>query len=121
MNLYVSNLGDQITDESLRAIFATHGEVNSSKIIKDHSNGSSRGFGFVDMPNDQEAQRAMEKINGVVVNGRNVSVKQARPRAEPKGTFIERLRNWYKKNFSPYSTFTRTKIKHEFRANKKIR
>jgi RNA recognition motif-containing protein len=94
MNLYVSNLGDQITDESLRAIFATHGEVNSSKIIKDHSNGSSRGFGFVDMPNDQEAQRAMEKINGVVVNGRNVSVKQARPRAEPKGTFIERLKNW---------------------------
>jgi RNA recognition motif-containing protein len=46
------------------------------------------------MPNDEEAQRAMEKINGVVVNGRNVSVKQARPRAEPKGTFIERLRNW---------------------------
>jgi RNA recognition motif-containing protein len=94
MNLYVSNLGTQITDESLRAIFATHGEVSSSKIIKDHGTGSSRGFGFVDMPNDDDAQKAIDKINGMVVNGRNVSVKEARPRPEPKGTFIERLKNW---------------------------
>jgi RNA recognition motif-containing protein len=94
MNLYVSNLGDQITDESLRAIFATHGEVCSSKIIKHHDTGCSRGFGFIDMPNDTEAQKAIEKIDGMVVNGRNVSVKQARPRPEPRGTFIERLKNW---------------------------
>jgi RNA recognition motif-containing protein len=94
MNLYVSNLGTQITDESLRAIFATHGDVSSSRIIKDHSTGFSRGFGFVDMPNDDDAQKAIEKINGMVVNGRNVSVKEARPRPEPKGTFIERLKNW---------------------------
>jgi RNA recognition motif-containing protein len=94
MNLYVSNLGDQITDESLRAIFATHGEVNSSKIIKDHTTGNSRGFGFIDMPNDSHAQSAMQKINGTIVNGRNVSVKEAKPRPEPKGTFIERLKNW---------------------------
>jgi RNA recognition motif-containing protein len=94
MNLYVSNLGDQITDESLRAIFATHGEVNSSKIIKDHTTGNSRGFGFIDMPNDSHAQSAMDKINGTIVNGRNVSVKEAKPRPEPKGTFIERLKNW---------------------------
>ena len=94
MNLYVSNLGDQITDESLRAIFATHGEVSSSKIIKDQGTGFSRGFGFVDMPSDAHAQTAIEKINGTVVNGRNVSVKEARPRPEAKGTFIERLKNW---------------------------
>jgi RNA recognition motif-containing protein len=94
MNLYVSNLGDQITDESLRAIFATHGQVSSSKIIKDHTTGSSRGFGFVDMPNDLDAQSAIEKINGMVVNGRNVSVKEAKPRPAAKGTFIERLKNW---------------------------
>jgi RNA recognition motif-containing protein len=94
MNLYVSHLGDQITDESLRAIFATHGEVNSSKIIKDHTTGNSRGFGFIDMPNDSHAQSAMQKINGTIVNGRNVSVKEAKPRPEPKGTFIERLKNW---------------------------
>ena len=79
MDLYVSNLGDEITDESLRAIFATHGEVNSYKIIKHHVTGQSRGFAFIDMPNDTEAQKAMQKINGTVVNGRNLSVKQAMP------------------------------------------
>ena len=94
MNLYVSNLGDQITDESLRAIFATHGQVSSSRIIKNHDTGNSRGFAFINMPNDAEAQKANEKINGSVVNGRNVSVKEARPRPEPRGTFIERLKNW---------------------------
>jgi len=94
MNLYVSNLGDQITDESLRAIFATHGDVNSSKIIKHHVTGLSRGFGFIDMPSDTDAQTAMGKINGMVVNGRNVSVKEAKPRPEPKNSLIERLKNW---------------------------
>jgi RNA recognition motif-containing protein len=84
MNLYVSNLGDQITDESLLVIFATHGKVNSSKIVKHHITGQSRGFGFIDMPNDGEAQKAIEKINGTVVNGRSVSVQMARPKTEPK-------------------------------------
>ena len=85
MNLYVSNLGEQITDESLRAVFATYGSVSSSKIIKNHISGHSRGFGFIDMPNDEEAQKAIAKIDGMIVNGRNVSVKQARPRSEPSG------------------------------------
>jgi RNA recognition motif-containing protein len=77
MNLHVSNLGDQITDESLRAIFATHGEVRSSKIMRNRFNGFSKGFGFIEMPNDTEAQKAMEKINGCVVNGQNIAVKMA--------------------------------------------
>jgi len=77
MNLFVSNLGDQITDESLRAIFATHGEVSDYKIIKDQLSGYS--MGYVLMPNDAEAQTAMKKINGRVVNGRNLSVKEDRP------------------------------------------
>lgn len=78
MNLYVSNLGDQITDESLRAIFATHGEVTSSKIVKDDFNGYSKSFGFIDMPNHDEALKAIERINGSVVNGKNLLVKEAR-------------------------------------------
>lgn len=94
MNLYVSNLGDQITDESLRAVFATYGAVSSSNIIKDHLSGHSRGFGFINMPNDDEAQKAIGKINGVVVNGRNVSVKEARPVPKPGGKFIDRSKNW---------------------------
>jgi RNA recognition motif-containing protein len=75
MNLYVSNLGEQITDESLRAVFATHGNVTSSKISRHQITGVSKGFGFVDMPNDVEAQNAIKKINGVVINGSRVSVK----------------------------------------------
>lgn len=94
MNLYVSNLGDKVTDESLRAIFATHGTVHSSKVIKDHFTGSSRGFGFVEMSDDEEAGNAIKKINGAVLDGRNVSVKRAKPRPGPKGSLIERLRGF---------------------------
>jgi len=94
MNLYVSNLGEQITDESLRAIFATFGEVNSSKVIKDRFSGYSRGFAFVEMPNDTEAQTAISRINGSVVNGRNISVVEARPRPSQKEAFVNRLRGW---------------------------
>ena len=60
MHLYFSNLGEQITDNSLEAIFATHGKVNSCRISKDRFSGYSRGFGFVDMPDDGEAQNAMK-------------------------------------------------------------
>lgn len=77
MNLYVSNLGDKITDESLRAIFATHGEVRSSRIIKDELTGFSKGFAFIEMPNDVEAQKAISKMNGSIVNGKNISVERA--------------------------------------------
>lgn len=93
MNLYVSNLGDQITDESLEAIFATHGKVNSSRIIKDRFSGYSRGFGFIEMPNDEEAQKAIKKIDGMVINGRNVSVQEARPKPS-KTNLIDRLKSW---------------------------
>jgi RNA recognition motif-containing protein len=94
MNLYVSNLGDKITDESLGAIFATHGQVNSSKVIKDRFTGYSRGFAFVEMPNDTEAVNAISKIDGSVIDGRNVSVKEARPRPTQKESFIGKLRGW---------------------------
>jgi RNA recognition motif-containing protein len=92
MNLYVSNLGERITDESLRAVFATHGEVRSSKVIKDHFTGYSRGFAFIEMPNDTEAENAITKINGSVVDGRNISVTEARPRPTQKEAFISKLK-----------------------------
>ena len=88
MHLYVSNLGDQITDESLGAIFATHGKVISARVIKDGFDGYSRCFAFVDMPNDQEAQKAIEKLNGMVVNGRSVSVMEAKAKGEQRNAFI---------------------------------
>lgn len=94
MNLYVSNLGEQITDESLRAIFATYGQVSSSKIIRHQNSTLPGGFAFVNMPDDADAQKAMEKINGTVINGRNVSVKQARPVTGPERSFTGRVKNW---------------------------
>ncbi|HWI92980.1 MAG TPA: hypothetical protein VNT20_17000 [Flavisolibacter sp.] len=93
MHLYVSNLGDQITDESLGAIFATHGKVISARVVKDRFNGYSRGFAFVNMPNDEEAEKAMKRIDGTVVNGRNVSVTEARQKEERGDAFIERIKN----------------------------
>jgi len=87
MNIYVSNLGDKITDESLRALFATHGEVSSSHIVLDGFTGYSRGFAFVEMQDDHQAEVAIEKINGSIVDGRAISVQQARPRTEHRGSY----------------------------------
>ena len=87
MNLYVSNLGEKTTDESLLAIFKSYGEVASAKIIKDHFTGYSRGFAFVEMPNDTEANEAITKINGTDFEGQTFSVKEARPKTEHKGSY----------------------------------
>ena len=90
MNLYISNLGDKITDESLRATFATYGEVGSAKVIKDHFTGYPRGFAFVEMPNEVEATVAISKINGTVIDGRSISVQEAKPKTEHKGSYPAR-------------------------------
>lgn len=92
MNLYVSNLGEQITDESLHAIFSTHGAVASSNVIKDQFTGNSRGFGFVDMPNEEEASNAIFKINGAILDGRIISVEEASPMPVHKGSYPARTR-----------------------------
>lgn len=82
MNLFVSNLGHQVSDESLWAIFSAHGEVHSAEVIRDRTNGSSRGFAFVNMPVEGEAQKAMTKIHGRVINGQQVSVQPSGPQNE---------------------------------------
>ena len=90
MNIYVSNLNHQITDETLLQTFTPFGQVTSAKVIMDQFTGYSRGFGFVDMPNDAEANMAIEKVNGLEVDGRAVYVKEARPREERKGSYTTR-------------------------------
>lgn len=94
MNIYVSNLGENVTTELLHTAFSWHGTVKSCRVIKDHATGASRGFGFVDMPNDTEAVIAISKINGSVLDERRISAKKANERAAPKGTLIERLRGY---------------------------
>ena len=81
MNIYVSNLSFKLQDEDLKNVFTACGEVTSAKIIQDNQSGRSRGFGFVEMPNDDEARAAIEKLNGTEVDGRTIVVNEARPRS----------------------------------------
>ena len=78
MKLFVGSLARQCTEEDLKEIFSNHGEVSSVKIITDRDTNQSRGFGFVEMPNDGEAQEAMEQLNGKEFQGRALVVNEAR-------------------------------------------
>src|SRR6186997_3361159 len=82
MNIYVSNISYTATDEALQAAFAVHGEVTSARIIKDRLTSRSRGFGFVEMPNEEEGKKALEALAGADLMGRAISVREARPREE---------------------------------------
>ncbi len=82
MNLYVSNLAYTLTDEELQSEFAAYGTVAHARVVKDRETGRSRGFGFVDMPNDNEARAAMEGLNNAAVGGRPLKVVEARPKEE---------------------------------------
>ena len=87
-NIYVGNLGSQTTEEELRSLFGKHGRVERVSILHDHATGRSRGFGFVEMPDDVEAERAIRALNGATLGGQALKVNEARPkpgRAEPRG------------------------------------
>jgi cold-inducible RNA-binding protein len=84
MKLYVGNLGFLTTDVQLQALFAEHGSVNSATVIRDHDSGQGRGFGFVEM-SDAEAKRAMESLNGKSIEGRPLTVNEARPSKQNDG------------------------------------
>jgi RNA recognition motif-containing protein len=85
MNIYVSNLSFNVNDDDLKGFFEGYGEVSSAKIITDKFTNKSRGFGFVEMPNDAEGAKAVAELNGGVVEGRNINVTEARPREERTG------------------------------------
>ena len=87
MNIYVANLNFSMGDEDLRSVFEQYGTVDSAKIISDHFSGKSRGFGFVEMPNDSEANNAINELNEAEVEGKVLAVKEARPREEMKKPF----------------------------------
>jgi RNA recognition motif-containing protein len=82
MNIYVSNLNFNTTDESLKELFSTFGEVTSSKIITDRDTGRSRGFGFVEMPDVSEGQNAISELHESTFEGNTINVNVARPKTE---------------------------------------
>lgn len=85
MNIYVSNLSFNVQDEDLREFFAEYGEVSSAKVIMDKFTNRSRGFGFVEMPDNAAAQKAIQELDGATVEGRAIKVSEAKPREERSG------------------------------------
>ena len=90
MNIYVGNLSWSMTDDDLMNLFTEHGTVTSAKILKDKMNGRSKGFGFVEMEDDDAAKAAIAALNEIEVQGRKLIVNESQPRAEgdrPKRSF----------------------------------
>lgn len=85
MRIYVGNLSYETTEETLTELFTEWGEVSSSTILTERQTGRSRGFGFVEMSNDEEARKAIEEANGRDCEGRTLTVNEAKPREERGG------------------------------------
>jgi RNA recognition motif-containing protein len=84
MNIYVGNLSRDVSESELREAFQAYGEIASVSIIKDRFSGESRGFGFIEMPNKQEADAAIAGLNGKEFKGRNLNINEARPRSDDR-------------------------------------
>jgi len=82
MRIFVGGMPYTTNSEGLRALFAAKGEVTEANVVMDRASGDSKGFGFVEMPNNAEAQAAINSLNGYSLGGRNLSVNEARPREE---------------------------------------
>lgn len=88
MNIFVAKLSDQTTSEDLNQLFAEYGEVTSAKVIMDRETGQSKRFGFVEMPNDDEAKKAIKELDQAEYDSRRIVVKEARPKEErPRSNF----------------------------------
>ena len=85
MNIYVGNLTFSMTEDELRTTFAAHGEVSTARIITDRETGRSRGFGFVEMADNGQAEAAIQAMNGKDFDGRALTVNEAKPRENNRG------------------------------------
>ncbi|MEN8179894.1 MAG: RNA-binding protein [Pseudomonadota bacterium] len=82
MNIYVGNLAYTVSEDELREAFSAYGDVTSAKLITDKFSGQSKGFGFVEMADNAEADTAIKNLNGTALKDRNITVNQAKPRGE---------------------------------------
>lgn len=88
MNIYVGNMSYSMSEDELRDAFATYGTVTSARLVMDRETGRPKGFGFVEMANDNEANAAIEALNGTEMGGRELKINEARPREErPRRSF----------------------------------
>lgn len=89
MRIYVGGLAYSMTNESLFSLFSQHGTVTEANVVSDRYSGQSKGFGFIDMPDSSQAQQAIRNLSGKTVEGRPLTVNEAKPREEQGGR-----RNW---------------------------
>jgi RNA recognition motif-containing protein len=82
MNIYISNLSYNVDDADLNDLFAEYGQVTSAKVITDRETGRSRGFGFVEMSNNEEAQKAIDELNQAEYDGKVINVNEAKPKTD---------------------------------------
>jgi RNA recognition motif-containing protein len=94
VNIYVGNLSLEVTEDDLREAFKNYGEVTSAKVITDKFSGMSRGFGFVEMPNNAEADKAMKGLNGQELKGNELKISEARPKQDKRRRGRGGGRNW---------------------------
>lgn len=93
MNIYVSSLSFGVSSSDLRSVFEAFGEVSSANIINDKFTQKSRGFGFVEMPNKEEAEKAVQELNGTNMDGRTINVAEAQERAPRSSSPFKSERN----------------------------
>ena len=92
MQIYVGNVSYNTTEDSLNTLFSSFGDVDSVKLITDRETGRAKGFGFIAMPNDDQANKAIEELNGKEFEGRTLRINEARPREErPRRDFNNRF------------------------------
>ena len=94
MNIYLGNLPDSITEEQLTSLFASFGEIESIKIIKDRTSGRSKRFGFIEMPSNSEADQAIKSLNGNLMAGSCIKVKPADPGGKKRNKRSVRKRRY---------------------------
>ena len=94
MNIFVGNLSYSTTEDTVRSLVSAHGEVESVNLITDRDTGRSRGFCFVEMPNDDEARAAIDALDGQDLDGRTIKVNEARPREDRRGDRPQRRNRW---------------------------
>ncbi len=82
MNIFIAGLSYSINDADLKDLFSEYGEISSSKVIMDRQTGRSKGYGFVEMDDEESAKKAISELNGAEYDGRTISVSEARPREE---------------------------------------
>jgi RNA recognition motif-containing protein len=95
MNIFIAGLSYSINDADLKELFSEYGEIASSKVVMDRQTGRSKGYGFVEMDDEEAAKKAIEELNGAQYDGRTISVSEARPREErPRREFNNRERRY---------------------------